>query len=53
MADLFLAFLGYTIFCLQTPVRACERLDVIFNKGIMEVCASAEAAVVEEVSLLC
>lgn len=38
MADVFLAFLGYSIFCLQTPLRASERLDVIFYKGIMEVC---------------
>lgn len=53
MADVFLAFLGYSIFCLQTPLRASERLDVIFYKGIMEECVCAQAAVLEEVSLLC
>lgn len=54
MADVCLAYtLGYGIFCLQTPVRACERVDVIFHKGIVEVCVRTSGCVrKEEVSLL-
>lgn len=46
MADVLLANpLGYSIFCLQTPVRAREWVDVIFYKGIMEVCVCTSSCV--------
>lgn len=46
VADVFLAYtLGYSILCLQTPVRACEWVDVIFYKEIMEVCVCTSSCV--------
>lgn len=46
MADVFLACtLGYSIFCLQTPVRACEGVDVIFYRGVMEVSVCTNSCV--------